>query len=479
MEKIAIIGMGSSGMAVLAAYEKEVDPARVSIDCYDSSESFGRGYPYREESEDVILNLKTRKISYDYQNNDDLANWHEENNKPEPVYTSRSAFGEYTRDRLEKTIVKTKANKITEMIVRMDRVDGRWELETEKGTIKRYDRVHLCNGELPQRHLSAADQQKNFIQDIYPVKDKLAHIKPTDRVCVIGAGLTGVDVTTHLITEKKIGHVAMFSRTNVIPTVRVDPVMLQIKVLTIEKLQQVLAENFGRITFERFDELFNEELKAHDICYDRFVKKHMISGIDELRVNINDPDELARVQALLPIMNVVFNKVWDSMGNSDRIKFRAKYHPFMCLNRSPLPLESAEILIKAEDDGILTMPKDICDVAVREDGKFVLKRKDGSIDESAGAFDYAINATGLDTKMTNVEEKNALLAELLDKRYVMVDEYGGLAVVPETMAAISPRYGTLCDLHVHGVLASGVQYRNNSLLIMQMTAHRSIKELYR
>lgn len=470
--------MGSSGMAVLAAYEKEVDPAKVSIDCYDSAKSFGKGYPYREDSHDLILNLKTRKISYDYQNNDDLANWLNETNRAEPVYTSRATFGEYTSDRLERTIQNTKANKITEKIIRLDKAGDQWELETESGELRRYDRVHLCNGEIPQRHLCAAEQCENYIQEIYPVSEKLAKIRPEDRVCVIGAGLTGVDVTTHLITEKKVQKIAMFSRTNVIPTVRVEPTMLEIKVLTMEKLETILAENFGRISFERFDELFQEELSVHDICYESFVKKHMQGGIEQLKINIADPAELSRVQALLPIMNLVFNKVWDSMSDSDRVLFREKYHPFMCLNRSPLPLESADILIDAHDKGVLSMPMSIKEVVAQEDGKFMLKKSDDSLDEEAGVFDYAINATGLDIFMETVGEKNELLEQILDKRYAMVDSYGGLCVIPENMAVISPRYGTLDNLHAHGVLVSGVQYRNNSLLIMQITAHRLIKSLY-
>lgn len=478
MEKIAIIGMGSSGMAVLAAYAKEVDKERVTIDCYDTEESFGRGYPYRDDSHDLILNLKTRKISYDYQNNDDLANWLKEKGKEEPVYTSRATFGEYTRDRLDESMSKIGAQKITEKIVRMDKVGKQWELETEKGSINRYDRVHLCNGEIPQRSIyNKVETHPNYIQDIYPIREKLAHIKEQDRVCVIGAGLTGVDVTTHLITEKNIKKVAMFSRTNLIPTVRVEPVMLEMKVFTMEALNGILEENYGRITFEQFDELFNKELEVHDIDFERFVQKHMQGGIEELKTNIREPDELARVQALLPIMNVIFNKVWDSMPKSDRIKFRRKYHPFMTLNRSPLPLESARILIDASEKGILTMPTQIEDIIICSD-KFRLKKSDGNIDDAVGEFDYIINATGLDTSMEKVEEKNELLAQLMDKRYVLVDEYGGFAVVPETMASISSRYGTLENLHIHGVLASGVQYRNNSTLIMQMTAHRLIKELY-
>ena len=62
-----------------AGYERVVDPKEVSIDCYDTSGSLGKGYPYREDSDEVILNLKTRKISYNYEDNDDLARWLEEN----------------------------------------------------------------------------------------------------------------------------------------------------------------------------------------------------------------------------------------------------------------------------------------------------------------------------------------------------------------------------------------------------------------
>lgn len=62
----------------------------------------------------------------------------------------------------------------------------------------------------------------------------------------------------HLITEKNIRYVAMFSRTNALPTVRVDSVMLDIKVLTMQVLNKILEENHSRITFEQFDEILIE-----------------------------------------------------------------------------------------------------------------------------------------------------------------------------------------------------------------------------
>ncbi len=50
--------------------------------------------------------------------------------------------------------------------------------------------------------------------------------------------------------------------------------------------------------------------------------------------------------------------------------------------------------------------------------------------------------------------------------------------MPGKMCVISPLYGTLENLHGHGVLAVGVQYRNNSTMMIQKTAHELIKSLY-
>lgn len=162
------------------------------------------------------------------------------------------------------------------------------------------------------------------------------------------------------------------------------------------------------------------------------------------------------------------------MPKADRIKFREKWHPFLTHNRSPLPLESAEILIKAKNDNRLSMVEGVKDI--KKNGKFKLILKDGS--EYEKEYDYVINATGLDVYMRKTEEVNPLLEQILDKRYVSIYEYGGLAVVPETMSIISPLYGTLDNIHGHGILAVGVQYRNNSTMMIQMTAHKLIKMLY-
>lgn len=478
MERIAVIGMGTSGMAVVAAYAKEVDTSRVQIDCYDTPESFGKGYPYRDDSDGLLLNLKTRKISYDYENNDDLAEWLQANGEPVNEYTSRRRFGLYTSARLAESMEKIGAQKITEPVVHLDWLpkEELWEVETDQRRVNRYDRVHFCVGELTQNAPFPLEEHDRYIDSVYPTTHKLAVIPEGSTVAVIGAGLTGVDVATGLLEERKAKKVYMFSRSCVIPTVRVDPVDRPLQVITVPRIQNLIDEGNGFSSFETFEELLREELQFQGIDFDQFQAKHMCGGIEGLRTNINEPDDLAIVQAILPPMNVALNKIWVALTASDRKRFRAKYHPFMTLNRSPLPQISAEQLIQAADEGRLEMPVGI------NGAKWVEEREVfefSSGDEVIFTSEWACNATGLDTFMRKISDKNPLLTRMLDKRYLQMDDYGGVSVVPEDVSAISPRFGNMKTLHVHGVIISGVQYRNNSTLIMQMTAHNLIKDLYK
>lgn len=474
MKRIGIIGMGISGMAILDAYRKVFDEEELkehfTFDCYDHEDSFGRGYPYREDSHDLILNLKTPMLSYDYERVEDFKDWYDEQERDYPEYSPRAVFGEYTKDRLEDTIEKTGANKIFSLVTRIDKKGDSWELEDELGEIRHYDEIHLCNGSLGQKNIYQLKEKDYYLENIYPVNEKLSQIQEEDHVVIVGAGLTAVDLAHHLIDTKKVKNVTMFSSSNRIPTVRVTPVPVEITHLTMDLLKEELANNYNRVTFDWFDKNFQKELELHDIDFDHFMKTHLQGGLEGLIYNIEHPEDLGRLQVLLPPMNGIFNLVWDSLSREGRIQFRKKYHPLLTLNRSPLPLESAEMLIEAHEKGILEMPGEVEDIEEIENGFHLLDEEGEKLNDTP--YDFVLNATGLDIHFSNVKEGNPLLYSLLDKRYLMKDEFGGVTIIPETMEAISPRYGTLKDFHVYGVLASGVQYRNNSTMMIQMTAHK-------
>lgn len=473
MESVAIIGMGTSGMAVAAAYEKEAKKGTYSIDCYDREDSFGKGYPYRTDTKDLILNLKTRKISYNYQDNDDLAHWLEDQKQSIPVYTPRTVFGEYTKSRLMDTLNSIGANIIQQQVAALDydAATKEWHLTTEKGEKRTYQRVHLCCGEISQKNPYQLKGQPKVIHKVYPMAEKLRGITSDHRVCIIGAGLTAVDIATHLIKNSKAKKIHMFSNTNVVPTVRVEPVDITVSVLTLERVQAEIEKGGGSMSFEVFDELFTQELREQGIHYESFLAKHMVGGIEGLKTNIQEPNDLAIVQALLPPLNVVFNLIWNAMPEASRESFILKYHPFMCLNRSPVPMESAELMIEAAERGQLDFLQGVDHVS--SDEKALIHLQDGS----SMSVDVIINGTGLDPSLKDIHLENPLLASLLDKRILQRDRWGGITTRFEDMAVISPRYGTLENLHAYGILVTGIQYRNNSTLIIQMTAHNLLKNL--
>ncbi len=476
MEKIAIIGMGISGMAVALAYEKELDINNIEIDCYDNKNSFGKGYPYREDSEKVLLNLKTKKISYDYEKPEDFYNWHIENNIPVVDYASRARFGNYTNDRLASTLKYLNANIIEDEVSDIEYIvkENKWKLITNDNQFKLYDRIHLCSGELPQKDIYNLSEYKNYINSVYPLNKTLNNIKKEDTVTVLGTGLTGVDIASYLIDEKDIDKINIYSRTNIIPTVRVAPVEAKVNILDYDSTMKLIEDNNGYMSFETFDNLFLRELASHNINYEKFLEIHMSDGVESLKNNIKYPDELAIIQAILPPLNLILNEIWLAFTESDRILFKEKHHKFIAFNRSPLPLESAEILIKAYDEGRLILLENIIDINFdKNTNEFIIHHGDSTTNSK-----WIVNGTGVDISLDNLENDNQLISKLLDKRYIQRDSFGGVSVLAKDVSVISPKFGHLKNFHAHGILISGVQYRNNSTLIIQKTAHDLIKNIY-
>ncbi len=57
-KKIAIIGMGVSGLAVLLAISQQTKEylQSIEISCFDDSEHFGRGIPFQEDDDSALIN---------------------------------------------------------------------------------------------------------------------------------------------------------------------------------------------------------------------------------------------------------------------------------------------------------------------------------------------------------------------------------------------------------------------------------------
>ncbi len=97
-EKVAIIGMGIAGMGTLVAYNKQKQPPQIT--CYDIKTSFGRGFPFRKDSNDILLNVRPKDVSFDFDNPNEFKVWLQENNYDYNEYVPRHVYGSFM---IEKT----------------------------------------------------------------------------------------------------------------------------------------------------------------------------------------------------------------------------------------------------------------------------------------------------------------------------------------------------------------------------------------
>ncbi len=480
MEKVAIIGMGIAGMGVAHAYEKEINPDNIKIDCYDSKKSFGKGYPFRSDSDEILVNVKRNKISYDYENMDDFHNWIKENEITNEEYVPRNLFGKYTSQMLKKTLKNLNANIFYEKVSDLEWIekDQKWKLTTKSGS-KIYDRVHLCAGELPSMDFYGLKGNKNYIEEIYPAKEKLKHINEEDVVCIIGTSLSAVDIGRFLLNEKKIRKIYMFSRDNTIPTMRMKVVDVKIENLTLNNLKAIAKDNNDHISFEDFNNLIESDLKNLKIDLDFLLKKY-VDGLDGLKLSLEENEELINVQSYLADTADAFNFSWLKFNVEDRKKYKEKYEDILQVFAAPLPLPTGKILVEAGNSNRLEFLENIEDIKHSEkESRFYLLSEKDNMRSVKKKVDWVLNATGLDLSMKSLELKKNILGKLINDRLVQIDEYGGLTVLPNNLAAISPKYGELDTLHIHGVLISGVILRNNSAKVIQKTAHNVIKILYK
>lgn len=478
MRKVGIIGMGISGMGVLEGYRKEKLTDKVEITCFDSEESFGRGYPFREDSDEILLNITSDRVSYNYENPEAFKEWLIKNNIYKE-YVPRHLFGVYTEECLKKSMEKTKAKRVTDKIEDIKYIENKnqWEIITDNKSYI-FDRVHLCCGELPQLDPYNLKEYENYIHIIYPAKERCSVIDEGDSVCIIGTSLSAIDISRYLLMERNVKDLYIFSRSNTFPTIRGGFHERKLETVTPEDIKEIIEANNGHISFKEFDKLFERELNHHGIDFKKLSDDY-IGGMKSITKSYNEPEDIIRIQGLFTNISDLFNMAWLGFWDSDREKFNEKYEDFLQVFGGPIPVTTGDIILKSREKDYFKILDGIVDIKYsEEENKFLIIQEQKNEQVIIAKVDYVCNTTGLDTSLRSVK-KDSFISKLLDKGYGQIDDYGGITVLPKFLNVVSPKFGEFDNLHAHGVMVVGVQLINNSINVIQKSAHRIIKEIYK
>ena len=101
--RVAIIGMGTAGVSVLRQLVKHENFSTLTVDVYDNKINMGHGVPFQNDSDELLINLPSKKMSLNLE--DDLEFWHWYQQQiffsyENPKYLPRFIFGHYMKSYL-------------------------------------------------------------------------------------------------------------------------------------------------------------------------------------------------------------------------------------------------------------------------------------------------------------------------------------------------------------------------------------------
>lgn len=473
-QKIAIIGMGVAGGAVLASYHKFYPKQKLEIDCYDDPIHFGKGIPFRPDSSLALNNSRSDAISFDYQDMDDFVSWLKDQDIPFQEYMPRWTYGDYMLDRIQELSHDLKAKAIYQRVTDITWLDQtqQWQLVDQSGQSQDYDQVHLCCGDLPAHDFYHLLGQNHYIHNPYPLQAIPMTEMPDQTLTVIGTGLAAIDVLKYCLTHSPQSLIQVFSLNNYFPTIRGrDQVDLDYKFLTENNLDHAMANNQGHLSFNDLDQWIQADFEQVGVTWPVFKSEWLLPGKAGLDLSMGHPKIFGRAQALFLHLSNLLSTRLATMTVSDYQAFKDHYMDALINLRNPMPKDSALILLRAFEEGRLKTLNGI-DSVQAENQTFHLLNEDHTLIASS---DWVINATGYGLNDQNLNQASSIFKSLINKGYVQFADLGGLAIDLDTGQTISPELGPISHLLIHGTLINGQVFQNNSTIKIQAWADKLIK----
>lgn len=475
MERIAIIGLGISGSACLAAYQHLAQSHDFELTVFDRDPYFGRGIPFTESYEGALMNTRNAGLTYDQAYPGDFDAWLQakDPDRDWPDYSSRHLYGTYLRERVEELIARLPVEEVKEYVVKLDfdRVQAAWRLETESGQIyPGFDRIHLCCGDLGTRDFYHLQGTPRYLNQAYPLEAERYELdrEGPRRFAVIGTSLSAIDVIKYLADTCQPDQILAFSRGNQFPIVSGEEATdLSWRFLSEENFQEALKSEEG-LSYKHLDQWIQSECQNLDLSWAESQEVTLSAGLEGIRRAIDWTDQGAVLEALATRVTRLLFHYWQYLSLSDRQAFTDKYDKVFSLAKGKMPLASANSLLDLADQGCLVSCSGVDEVVYdRLTDCYYLLDEEGMVVEEV---DFIVNATGINLDLRQDLPEGSLLYDLRNAGWLNPDPGQGVSLDVNHYQLISPRFGRLDHVHPHGLLIAPSVYHNNSTTTIQRYA---------
>ncbi|MEV4620062.1 FAD/NAD(P)-binding protein [Asanoa sp. NPDC049573] len=213
MDPTVIIGGGPAGALAALAVTRHGGREVVVV---DPSAALGRGSAYATREPLHLLNSRAGTMSAHPSDPGDFAAWAR---CRDDAFLPRGVFGDYLADRVGSVPA------VARHALRVRPAGGRWAVDLSDGAVVRASDVLIAVGPAPPVYPSAASVGVRGAPGYVAVPwtpGALDRIRPTDRVLLLGTGLTAVDVVLSLLARGHRGPIVAVSRHGLLPRAHAD-----------------------------------------------------------------------------------------------------------------------------------------------------------------------------------------------------------------------------------------------------------------
>ena len=224
---VAVVGGGFSAISLTINLLRALPP-EASIAIVGDDAGFGRGTAYRTELHLHRLNVPAARMSAFAGEPDDFILWLRKRGRQVDgsSFASRGDYGLYLRDTLA-GLLRSQDQRARVDFVKAKAIsclgcsEEGAKFVIDNGTALMADNVALCLGvgtaSLPRlTHAVDASIQGRIIQNPWRL-GWLSKVRPRDRICILGSGLTMIDQVLSLRAKGHLGQIDVLSRRGLVP----------------------------------------------------------------------------------------------------------------------------------------------------------------------------------------------------------------------------------------------------------------------
>lgn len=440
---LGIVGGGPSAVCLLDALARAEGLPSRTVAVFEPSAHLWRGRPYRPDFDTVRVNAPARDMSLRAGDDGHFEEWLAArelviglgSNDIDPVsgtrFVSRASYGDYLEQTARAALITLHRRGWLIDIVR-DAVTGARpaaaggvHLQTAGSGQARVTATVLCVGAGRPPALYGLGSAPGYVPEAYPIRESLAPIEPDGDVCVLGSGLTGVDVVLGLAARGHRGPIRLVSRTGALPAVRQRAIGHRLRRFTPEWFRAAAAS--GRtVTLAQTCALMAEELAAAGDSPGRVAAEigsaRTELPVPRLRRHLSEVDSpLMGLRILQQAVPDAGPDAWPLLPEADKERLLAEHERTLMSLCCPMPPAAAAHLLTLIDSGQLSIVSGVRHVEA-QGGGFRIRTEDRDF-----TGDYVVNASNARIRPV-AHSAESLISSLVRAGLAEPHPRGGLSV---------------------------------------------------